>query len=64
MITILKMGKLPKEEKMFTATCDDCETEFTCGESDLTRVYDPVEEVFVYKINCPICHHSIYIDKD
>ena len=61
MIRIIKQGELNKDIKKFT--CKYCKAEFEADSEEFEVVFTPYNDLY-YKINCPCCHHILFIEAE
>lgn len=58
MIRIIKQGELNKDIKKFTCKC--CKAEFEADSEDFEIIFTSHNDI-CYMINCPCCHHILFI---
>lgn len=63
MVEITKKGKLPSE-KVYTASCRNCHTQFKFKQGEAEMVYDQRDGNYL-KITCPLegCGHVVTVDQ-
>ena len=58
MIRVIKQGELNKDIKKFTCKC--CKAEFEADSEDFEIIFTSHNDI-CYMINCPCCHHILFI---
>lgn len=61
MIRIIKQGELNKDIKKITCKC--CKAEFEADLEDFEVIFTSYNDT-LYMINCPCCHHILFIEAD
>lgn len=58
MIKIIKQGEVNRDIKKLT--CKNCKAEFEADSEDFEVIFTPHNDMY-YMINCPCCHHILFI---
>lgn len=58
MIRIIKQGELSKDIKK--VVCKNCKAEFEADSEDFEVIFTSHNDMY-YMINCPCCHHILFI---